>query len=308
MKAVCDSLSDLGKPSQVKLSPANKKAKSSYDSLTDQQKERYDAAARTAVSMITDLEPQMLHGTGDMMLEIEPDSVAVGVDGDVRDVLCIRAKAGKDDSWEIGMSCKHNHEALKHPRITEGKDFGSDWIGMQCSQDFMDAITPITDSLISFGANGILWSSISGKQDKYYVPILKAYLEEIRRMCTDPAVPSKLLSYFFGSNDFYKVIMKESAKSTTIEGFNMHGTLNKPCGKIKPLIKVPLIKMPTRLIEADFKENSKTTIILTFDGGWAVSMRLHNKDKVAKPTSLAWDINLIGLPPKIYKDTRPWNK
>ncbi len=70
--------------------------------------------------------------------------------------------------------------------------------------------------------------------------------------------------------------------------------------------------MPTKLLDADFKKSekqnsdSKTTIILTFDCGWSVSMRLHNKDEIARPTSLAWDINLVGLPPTTYVNTRSW--
>ena len=88
----------------------------------------------------------------------------------------------------------------------------------------------------------------------------------------------------------------------------MHGTLNAPCGKAKALTKVPAIKMPTRLIDAAFKPNSKTTIILTFDGGWAISMRLHNKDEIARPTSLAWDVNLVGLPPTTYVNTHSWDE
>ena len=62
--------------------------------------------------------------------------------------------------------------------------------------------------------------------------------------------------------------------------------------------------MPTRLIEAT--RVSTTTNNLVFDNGWQVSMRLHNKDSVIKPTALAWDVQLIGLPPSVYVNTRSW--
>lgn len=280
-------------------------AKAAYESIEDEKQAQLMEAANTAVNLIAPLEPKLLGGAGTLRLEIRPDAAAIGVEGDVRDVLCSR----DEENWTIGLSCKHNHEALRHPRITESKDFGQDWIGTHCSEDFITSITPITDSLVTLGENRIRWNTIEQKQDRYYVPILQAYLLEIQRMCSEnPTVPERLLSYFFGANDFYKVIMKSRARTTTIEGFNMHGTLNANAGMTRPRMRVATIRMPTRLIDAAMKPNSKTTIILTFDGGWSISMRLHNKDSIAKPTSLAWDVNFVGLPPSTYVNTHSWDE
>ena len=285
--------------------PALTTAKGSFESLSDEEKSRYLSAARAAARLLFPLEPRLLNGGGVIMLAIAADAIAQGPDGDVRDVLMVRVS----DDWEIGISCKHNHEALKHPRITERKNFGQDWVGYACSEEFIQAMTQVIDPLVRLGENRIKWRDIENKQDTYYVPILKAYLEEIETLCAEhPDVPEKLLSYFFGSHDFYKVIMKEATETTVIEGFNMHGTLNRPCGHTRPLTRVARLQMPSRLIEARFKENSKTTIILTFDHGWSISMRLHNKDDIAKPTSLAWDVKLIGLPPDTYRNIRAWNE
>lgn len=88
----------------------------------------------------------------------------------------------------------------------------------------------------------------------------------------------------------------------------MHRTLDSACGKTKAMTKVSIIKMPTRLIDATFKRGTKTTIVLTFDVGWSISMRLHNKDKVAKPTSLAWEVYLEGFPPSTYVNTHSWDE
>ena len=295
-----------GKSVRIVASKAFNNAENAFNTVGTKEQDNLMKAAKTAVKLLLPLEPKLLGGRGTLLLSIAADSVAIGSDGDVRDVLCVRSE---DNDWTIGMSCKHNHEALRHPRITESKDFGKDWIGMRCSDEFMQAITPITDSLISSGENGVLWRTIDHKWDHYYVPILQSYLDEIKHMChKDPTVPEKLLSYFFGANDFYKVIMKSNAQTTTIEGFNMHGTLNASCGKTRAMTRVPLIKMPTKLLDASFKPKSKTTIILTFDCGWSISMRLHNKDDVAKPTSLAWDVKLVGLPPSTYVNTHSWNE
>lgn len=292
---------------EVVLNDAADQFRTAYNalkSLDPKTKERYMLAAKSGVKTIVGLEPRLLSGDSTLYLEIAADSA--GANGDVRDVVCVRAH-DYDGRWEIGLSCKHNHAALKHPRITEDMDFGTDWIGTRCSTEFFATMRQILQPLGKAGANRVEWSQIEDKFPAYYIPILEAYLNEIKRMCAaDPGTPKKLLEYFFGRNDFYKVIMDEGRKTTQVEGFNMSGTLNRNYKQIRPVTSVPRITYPTRLIEAVRK--SDTTINLTFDGGWAVSMRLHNKDRIAKPTSLAWDVNLIGLPPKIYVNTRGWGE
>lgn len=312
LKALQSRLLWQKKEVSIVTSPAYNTAEKAYNEIDQEERVRLDNAAETAANLLLPLEPKLLHGKGTLLLSVAADALAVGADGDVRDVFCIRSEEGTD-GWTIGISCKHNHEALRHPRVTEGKDFGKDWIGIRCSQEFMSEITPVTDALVSYGNSKTKWKTIPNKWDNYYVPILSAYLKEIKRLCSEHEdVPEKLLSYFFGANDFYKVIMKSAAETTTIEGFNMHGTLNQPCGKTKAMTRVPIIKMPTRLIDAAFKADkngkSKTTIILTFDQGWSISMRLHNKDDIAKPTSLAWDVKLEGLPPSTYVNTHSWHE
>lgn len=300
--SIYDRIFSNGSPVRIISNNAYHTAQKSFDEINYETRENILKASNTAVNLLMPLEPRLLYGEGDIVLSIAADSIAIGPDGDVRDVLCER-----DDGWTIGISCKHNHEALKHPRITEKKDFGSDWLGIPCSYDFIEEISPITDSLVSYGESKVLWRNIEHKQVNYYRPILEAYLHELVRLCDKyQDVPERLMSYFFGSNDFYKVIMMTKDETTTIEAFNMHGTLGSPCGKHRPMTRIPLIKMPTRLIDASFKPNSMTTIILIFDGGWTISMRLHNKDDIAKPTSLAWDVQLVGLPTSTYVNRHSW--
>ena len=305
LNAVREKLQALGKDVHTEVSPAYNTTLASFEKLEPEQQEKLNMAARTAIKLLFPLEPKLEHGNGALLLSVNADAAAIGEEGDVRDVLCIRHA----DGWSIGMSCKHNHEALKHPRVTEDKNFGRDWIGYPCSAEFIRDMTPIIEPLKELGDNGVLWRNVENKQEVYYVPILEAYKNEIVRLCAEHEdAPQKFLSYFFGSRDFYKVITKESNETTTIEGFNMNGTLGTACGRIRPMTRVSVLHMPTRLIEARFKEGSQTTIILTFDGGWTVSMRLHNKDKIAKPTSLAWDVQLVGLPTGTYVNTHSWHE
>lgn len=287
-----------GKYVEVEDSPQFKTAQDAFFVLSNESKDAYMQAAKTAVKLIFPLEPMITNGMGSIILSLNTD--ASGVAGDVRDLLCIRMLEG----WEIGVSCKHQHEALKHPRITNSCDFGSDWVGEPCSEEFINTLNYILKPLDGTKK----WNEFEDKQSEFYEPILDAFESELEKLCQISGVPERLLGYFFGTEDFYKIISKDSVKQTKIYGFNMNGTMNQAAEKVKPIYKVARLTLPKRLIEVRRKENSKTTIILVFDHGWTVSMRLHNKDRVAKPTSLAWDVNLVGLPPEIYQQQRSWNE
>lgn len=110
-------------------------------------------------------------------------------------------------------------------------------------------------------------------------------------------IPSFLLKYLIGKQDFYKVIKKK--KVTEIHAFNLHGSLNKRTSKIKPKYKVSKLKLPSRIIELSFKRNSMDTLMLTLDEGWQISFRIHNASSKVEP-SLKFDINLMGQPQILY--------
>lgn len=309
-----DHLKAKGKPVEIEKNASLETARDAFGDMAPAVQKRMKKAAEAGMRLILPMEPRLMEGSGTLVFRMPTDARAKGPDGDVRDVILIR---NSEDNWEIGLSCKHNHKALRHPRITEGKDFGMDWMGIHCSKEFMDEISPITDRLISNKKNKTVWGNIPGKYDNYYVPILQAYMDEIKRMCgRDPSVPGKLVAYFFGSKDFYKVIMSDREKTTYVTGFNMYGTLNKACGKKKAKWRVHKTEFPTMLNNSYFYKartkagarTSKTTIILDFDGGWSLKMRLHNKEKVASPTSLAWDVGLIGKPDSTQTYAGQWEE
>ncbi len=314
LKAICEKLLEHGKNVQIDDSVAYRNTVKDFNSLSKDKQKIYMDAAKAAAKIIFPLEPTLEHGLGELFLAINPDSAAQGENGDVRDVLCIRSN--DNENWEIGLSCKHNHAALKHPRITADKDFGKSWVGLPNSSEFIDEISSTIDSLIEFTKQRKPWKEIAPTQEEkhtfYYLPIIRAYKNEITRMCEKyPETPQKLLSYFFGSKDFYKVIMNERDRTTTLIAFNMNNSLGRKCGRLKSRTPIRTTNMPTRLIETDFKRDkkgtpSKTTIILRFDSNWTVSMRLHNKDKIVRLTSLAWDVQLDGFPSNAYYQIQPW--
>ena len=309
LNAFIQKLQQEGKNIQLSQSKAYNTALNSFNQLNDNEKKIYQLAAETATKIIFPLEPKLLNEDNDipLLLSISSDGVAKGAEGDVRDIICIRLTS----KWEVGFSCKHNHQALKHPRITEAKDFGNAWLGYKCSKSYIDKMEEIIKPIEELQQKNICWRDIPDKIDRFYVPILKEFIKEFRNICNEyPDAPQKLLSYFFGSKDFYKIISLEKDSQTKVVAFNMNGTLNKPSSNQKPIYKVKQIHYPTRLVDIGFKksngENSKTTISIIFDGGWQIDMRLHNADSKIKVTGLKYDVQLTGQPNDIYQQQRSW--
>lgn len=271
-------------------------------STTDQAK--YLKAAKAAIKHIVELEPRLENpiSTKDILiLQIVAD--AEGIKGDVRDILFIRST----QSWEIGISAKNNHKAVKHSRLSDKIDFGKEWLELNCSDQYFQSVVPVFAELRRLKEQNELWRNLKDKHQRFYIPILEAFKTELLRLdkLNANVVPSNLLSYLIGNKDFYKVI-KRSGK-TEIYGFNLYGTLNKSIEKLKPTFKVARLKLPTRIIELVFKPNSTDTVILTCDEGWQISFRIHNASSKIEP-SLKFDINLIGQPQTLYSHHLPWDK
>lgn len=224
-------------------------------------------------------------------------SDAQGQLGDVRDVLAIRLL----QKWEIGISAKNNHRAVKHSRLSSNIDFGDKWIGIPCSSQYFNEINPIFNFLTELRDNNpkIKWSDIPNMHQKIYKPILDAFKKELLRIdLSNPSiVPTKLVEYLIGNKDFYKVIKGHS--KVEIQAYNLNGTLNQSFNQMKPKAKIKRIKLPTRLIEAVYNDASLTTLVVSLNEGWQISFRIHSAKSTVEP-SLKFDINLISAPHTLF--------
>ena len=293
------------------MSPPMETAKRLYANMDDNMRQALDAAAFAAVRVIKQLEPQLCKSNGNEPLLLSLQADAAGIHGDVRDVLCVR----KQNGWEIGISCKHNHHAVKHSRLSDTIDFGKEWLGIPCSVEYFDRVKPLFAELREIRdesnrqGNPALWSNIGNKTEKYYIPILQAFMDELRKISenSDENVPEKLIRYLLGRNDFYKVITDDRNRTTRVEVINIAGTLNQTSGALKPITKVPMLKMPSQFYHIGFKANSDNTIEVVCDEGWQISMRIHNASSKVEP-SLKFDVNLISLPSTVYTQMEPWDR
>ena len=255
--------------------------------------------ASFSVNFLIDIEPRLSHGISDKdILQLEIASDKMGQKGDVRDVLFIRSV----QKWEIGISAKNNHRALKHSRLSGRLDFGKEWVGTPCSKVYFDEISPIFKNLKALRSTdkNIKWDDVfSDKLNEIYIPILESFRKEMLLLQNKDKneFASKLVSYLVGRNDFYKLI--KSKNKLEIQAFNMYGTLNQSFNKIKPKATVSRLKLPSRLIELSFKKGHENTLLAYFDEGWQISFRIHSASSKVE-SSLKFDINLISSPHTLF--------
>lgn len=280
--------------SQIIHNSSYEAAEHAWNTLSVAEKALYTLSAKSTIDTIFTLEPNIVEVDNDMLnLYIQSDDH--GKKADVRDIIIDR----KDIVWEIGLSIKHNHMAVKHCRLSKTLDFGKKWYGINCSEQYWNAVKPTFDYLDAEKAKGTYFRDLNSKEDGVYVPLLKAFMQEVKTQVEkSTGIPRKLVEYLLSKYDFYKVISIDNKRITTIQSFNMYGTLNQSSKTQKPSLEVPVMELPTNLLFMDFKPKSKNTVIMSFDNGWQFSFRIHNaKDTVE--SSLKFDVQIEGMPPAV---------
>ena len=274
-------------------------AKKCFLSFNEKEQSHYMLVSSFAVNFLLDIEPRLANGINEKdNLQLEIVSDKMGQYGDVRDVLAIRSL----QKWEIGISAKNNHRAVKHSRLSNDINFGKKWLGITCSENYFNEIKPIFDKLANLRNESKatqIWNTLGDYHKSVYIPILNAFKNELLNLDKENPgiVAEKLVEYLIGNKDFYKVI--KGINKVEIQAYNLHGTLNLPFENIKPKAKIQKLKLPNRLIEVVYQENSETTLLVTLNEGWQISFRIHNASSRIEP-SLKFDINLISAPHTLF--------
>ncbi|GAA6788954.1 hypothetical protein AOHp86_09290 [Helicobacter pylori] len=263
-----------------------------YENLEKSLQDRYLESAKQGVLLLLDCEPLLSEVIGswqnEITLSLQKDKL--GEIGDIRDILIYF------DRFCIGLSIKHNHDAVKHSRLSKDLDFGEKWLGVRVSQNYKDTIKPLFERLENAKKEGMLWRDFPNKEQEIYAPLLQAFKKEVLRIDEDKKnkVPQKMVEYLLGKYDFYKAILLEREQKTKLEAYHFNNTLNRSV-KNKPKRIIPLSKLPTRMIYFDFKPKSFNTLELVLNEGWSFSLRIHNASSRVEP-SLKFDIKLLSIP------------
>jgi hypothetical protein len=276
-----------------------KNAKRCFESFDDIERGKYRLNASGAINLLIDLEPRLQHSiNADDILELEIVADKEGQLGDVRDVLAIRSL----QKWEIGISAKNNHRAVKHSRLSNTIDFGNKWLGIPNSKDYFAEIKPVFDNLSQLkktSKSTQKWDTLGDYHTSVYVPVLNAFKKELERLESlhGDVIARSLVKYLIGNKDFYKVI--KGKNSVEIQAYNLEGTLNQKFQSISPKATISRLKLPSRLIEVIYAEGSKSTLLVSLNEGWQISFRIHNASSRIEP-SLKFDINLVSSPHSLF--------
>lgn len=279
---------------------ANERA---WNAISEDKKHLYTVSANAAVDAVLELEPRIEEDDGDLLLlEFQKDEA--GESGDVRDIVIHR----NEINWEVGLSIKHNHSAVKHSRLSHVLDFGKEWYGIPCSKQYWDDIAPIFNMLNQEKSRGTNWSDLNDKENDVYIPLLRAFLDEIDRTYrNEPNIAIRMFEYLVGIKDYHKIVSNDSKQITLIHTFNLHGTLNQPSRIKVSAFEVPVAETPTEIIAMRFKKGSKTTVEIYMDNGWAFSFRIHSASTRVQP-SLKFDVQFISTPASVLHIECKWNK
>lgn len=278
---------------------ANKKA---WNKMSKDVQEMLRVSANSAIHSIIELEPLLSEDGGDILL-LEAQKDQKGKRGDVRDIVIKRDTI----QWEIGLSVKHNHEAIKHSRLSHKLDFGKEWFDIPCSDEYWSEVRPIFDTLKQEKVKGIKWCELPDKEEKIYIPLLNGFISEIwRSYKQNLSMPKLMIEYLIGSKDYYKVVSNDNKRITIIHTFNVHKTLNMASKSKVSAISVPILDLPTELIAIKYKKDSNNTIEMYLNNGWQLAFRIHNASTFVEP-SLKFDIQFIGMPLSVMNIECRWD-
>ena len=279
--AVAKNLEEIG-VGQLADNPALRVTRQAYLEENQELKQWLDSRATIGNQHLRSIEPRMQAGQLRMLIQ----SDQAGAHGDVRDIVL----TGTQPNWEIGISVKRKHEAMKHSRLSDTIDFGIAWdLGEGCSQEYWDAIKPVFEWLRKLKLEEKNWRDIENKKELVYRPVMEAFRAEIRRICSKRKFQAcrAVVHYLIGKYDFYKLIALDGV--VKIQAFNLNRKLN--VGRN--------LKLPTALVGNEFKDDSDNTVILIFNHGWTLSFRIHSATTKVEP-SLKFDIQLDGQPTNLY--------
>ena len=142
-------------------------AKRAFATLTEKEKQTYRISALAMIPSIFKREPRIIEDDTDTLeLYIQKDEE--GEKGDVRDIIIARDGI----KWEIGLSIKHNHFAVKHSRLSPSIDFGEKWFGFPCSEEYWEDIEATFRYLEKAKQQGKTFSEIPNKENKIYGSML----------------------------------------------------------------------------------------------------------------------------------------
>ncbi len=197
-----------------------------YESLEKSLQERYLESAKQGVLLLLDCEPLLSEVIGssqnEITLSLQKDKL--GEIGDIRDILIYF------DKFCIGLSIKHNHDALKHSRLSKDLDFGGKWLGVGVSQNYKDTIKPLFERLENAKKEGMLFHNTLNRSMK----------NKPKRIIPLSKLPTRMIYFDFKPKSF------NTLELVLDEGWSFSLRIHNASSRVEPSLKfdIKLLSKP----------------------------------------------------------------
>ena len=296
LKSMEEILKDNDIPYEIDEEAAYRNYMAAWDSSDQKDKDLFMRQARPAMRRIALKEPYIFVKSGAPLVFRFNDQNRVMADS-FGEMLMERA----DLDWRIAFSLKSSANIIATTVIADREeaanldhtttvyneidDFGDRIFGVPCSNDYFDDVNAILEKISQH--DRAAWKE-KMKDDKFAYeqligPMLAAIGREIPRICADhPEAPQRLIDFFYGKIDYYYLNPIAPLELTRIGAVNGHAGLGRiPNNKnhYTPTVEDPTTLLDVRFANGKYGELSKDTIQFTFNGGWAVCLKIiRNKD------------------------------
>ncbi len=234
-----------------------------------------------------------------------------------------------DKDWRFTISIKKDANVLAampvadrdtdsyHHHIVsvfnEIDDFGDRIFGVPCSNDYFNDVNTILNKIAPLDRK--TWARLLSDEEFAYkeviTPMLKAIGDEVPRICMyHPEAPKKLIEYFYGVIDYYFIDPIDEIKVTRIGSVNAHGDLGRIPNNhnyMTTRVNFPTQLLDVRFATGKFGEISRDTIQFSFDGGWAICLKLRIAHSEENGSNFALNAYLPVTPFGSYRDQVEWD-
>jgi len=268
---------------RIKKDAVSDKARKDFFAESAAVRQQLAYSAEAAVGHVFALEESRLELPEKCFVVMQTD--ARGQAGDPRDILSPLQEG------VLGLSVKRNNDTFKNPRLQRNNpDFFQKW-GLQgkVSVNYRQKTEKVFKLLDRARSRGVKkWSDLPScgidLRKEIYKPLVADFIAEFRKGMS-PGNCARFTRYMLGDVDYYKIIV-HVGQQTIVQGINFDNSLS--CSSVS---------CPEELILAQVL--SSNTGILTFEGGWVYTMRIHNASSRLED-SLKWDVKLIAHPADMY--------
>ena len=254
------------------------------------------SASPESLKIFEELEPILVHPEKfKNKMKIRSNSDITGIEESVSDLDLIFGK----NKVKIPISAKNNNDSIKHRRLPNTSNLGEDWAGVKWEdqekvlQKIEETIKTIPKDEEGKYKGFPTWTFCGEKiKSEMYLFIMECLVKYFESIANNPPAVGSFFKKLTCNEGYYTIERNPVYGNGIIKCFNIDSKLNKKFCADSKHIKMPKIEIPKRIKCVSMDANSVSTCYILFDNDAIISLRIHNKDRKALVSSLAFDTKI----------------